>query len=83
MAIAALILTGLSELLWIVSSVWVDAFRGYHFRVFLWIVRLGSFTGPVGMLGSLFGKGTLRWPAFSLSVVMTLLWIHTGSALDL
>jgi hypothetical protein len=82
LAFAAISLGGLSELLWIISSFWARAIGGFHVYdpVLIWLVRFGFLAGPAGLLTSLFGKGTLRWPACGLSAVMTFLWIATGLA---
>jgi hypothetical protein len=79
-AIGAIILVGLSVLLRIISGAWADLSGGGGFPdnpVFIWLFGIGFFAAPAGLLASLFGKGTLRWPACWLSALMTFLWIFT------
>ena len=80
MAIAAIVLVGLSQLLRIVTGVWADVSGGGGFPsnpAFIWLLGLGFLAAPAGLLVGLFSKGTLRWPACGLSVLMTFLWILT------
>jgi|SRR6266480_486924 len=80
LAIAAIVLVGFSELLWIVAGVWLDmGGGGSGYTVFPWFARLGFFAAPAGLLASLIGKGTLRLPACIAAVVVMLLWIAMGS----
>jgi len=80
-AVGAMALVGLSELLWVGFGILVNTSRGGAYDLVLtWFARLGFFAAPAALLASLFGKGTLRWPAFSLAIVMALLWIVIGTA---
>ena len=82
LAIGAISLAGLSDLLWIIWHFWALAIGGLHVydQVLVWFVRLGFLTAPLGLLTSILGKGSLRWPACSLSAVMIFLWIASGLA---
>jgi hypothetical protein len=80
LAIAAIVLVGLSQLLRIVTGVWADVSGGGGFPsnpAFIWLLGFGFLAAPAGLLIGLFSKGTLRWPACGLSVLMTFLWILT------
>jgi hypothetical protein len=80
-AIGAIFLVSLSELLWIVSAIWIGARGGGSYDpVFQWIVGLGFFAAPTGLLAGFLGKGTLRWPACSLSIFALLSWLVLGLA---
>jgi len=88
LAIGAIALVGLSELLWIVFGVLLNVSigRGESYESLVkWIAGLGMFAAPAGLLASLFGKGTLRRPACGLAIVMGILWVascwyFTGTA---
>lgn len=76
LAVGAIALVGLSELLWIVAGVWADVSSGGGLNpVFTYLFGLGLLVALAGLLASLFGKGTLRWPACGLSALMTFVWI--------
>jgi len=80
LAIGAIVLVGLSQLLRIVTGVWADVSGGGGFPdnpAFVRLFGLGFFAAPAGLLVSLLGKGVLRWPACWLSALMTFLWIFT------
>src|SRR5947207_2055758 len=82
LAIGAISLAGLSYLLWIIWHFWALAIGGLHVYdpVLVWFVRIGFLTGPLGLLTSILGKGSLRWPACGLSAVMIFLWLASGMA---
>ena len=80
LAIGAIVLVGLSQLLRIVTGVWADVSGGGGFPsnpAFIWLLGFGFLAAPAGLLIGLFSKGILRWPACGLSVLMKFLWILT------
>ena len=80
LAVGAIVLVGLSQLLRIVTGVWADVSGGGGFPdnpIFTYLFGLGFLVAPGGLLAILFGKGTLRWPACGLSALMTFVWIFT------
>ena len=80
LAIGAIVLVGLSQLLRILTAVWASVSGGGGFPdnpVFIFLFELGFLVAPAGLLASLFGKGTLRWPACGLSALMTFVWFFT------
>ena len=81
LSLGAATLVGLSELLWVVSAIWIVVSGGGSYdRMFQRIVTLGFFAAPAGLLASLFGKGALRWPACSLSILTMCSWLVLGLA---
>jgi hypothetical protein len=81
-AVGALSVAALSEFLWYTPFVWAYTIGPSYVddRLLIWLVRVGFSAGPTGLLMSLFGKGSLRWPAWCLSALMTLLWVGLGLA---
>jgi hypothetical protein len=76
LAVGAIALVGLSELLWILFGILVNVGRGDSYDTLLtWTAGLGLYAAPAALLASLFGKGILRWPACTLSIVMGGLWV--------
>jgi len=79
-AIGAIALVGLSQSLLLVFGIWLDVTGGRSYQgAFTWLAAVGFLSAPTGFLASLLGKGTLRWPACSLAVLMTILWFGMGS----
>ena len=84
LAIGAIALVGLSELLWSVFGIWVSVNGGWSDNpVFLRVFGFGFYAALAALLASLFGKGTLRWPACGLSTALTFWWIYTGLVADI
>ena len=81
-AIAAMSLTGLSVLVWIVMGVWAHVIGGFppYDPVLMSLYALGFLTAFTGFLASLAGKGNLHWPACIISSGMAMLWIRWVSA---
>jgi hypothetical protein len=79
LSIGATGLVVLSELSWFVVGFWIVVGGGGSYDpVFQRTAMLGFLAAPAGLLASLFGKGELRWPACSLSILMMCFWLVLG-----
>ena len=77
--LGAIILVALSDLLWVVGVIGTRLVGGLPYEGdWIWLVLFGLFAAPAGLLASLIGKGTPRWPTCSASIVVTLLWIASS-----
>jgi hypothetical protein len=79
LSIGATSLVVLSELSWFVVGFCIVVRGGGSYDlVFQRTAMLGFLAAPAGFLASLFGKGELRWPACSLSILMMCSWLALG-----
>ena len=75
MAIGAIVGVGVSQLLRLLTGIWLNATERFDNPALIRLFWVGFLAAPAALLSSLLGKGTLRWPACGLSVLMTLHWI--------
>jgi hypothetical protein len=79
-ALGAIFCGGLSLAMWVISVLRARAIGGFFIddTTLVILIRIGFLAGALGFFTGLLGKGTFKWPAFSVCAAMTLLWIATG-----